>query len=151
MADIRLYLPLSAADAKELATQGRLLAGRPVFLVDDRLRAADPSGDEESWEYSALQEAARAAAQRGPVLVAAADVASTAVTMPGEHEEQEGPQGSWILTTPVTMPRIAAFHVGEDVLSGAEPLPGEPVELSWYDTTELAEVVSLVSTAINDD
>ncbi|OLT20238.1 hypothetical protein BJF81_05885 [Ornithinimicrobium sp. CNJ-824] len=46
----------------------------------------------------------------------------------------------------VDLPRVAALHVGDDVVTGdRQALDGqdEELELSWYDTTEIAHVLDL--------
>ena len=76
----RIYLPLNAVRLRELA-ESRVVGPPPLAAhgVTDGVRAADPTGDDEEWEYVALGEAARASAAGLPAgerrrVVAAADV-----------------------------------------------------------------------------
>lgn len=139
---VRIYLPLTAEQVR-LLHRDRGLQGRFTgFAVTDDVRGSDPSGDQESWEYAALQDAAAAAASAGgPVIVAAVD-------LDVDQLDQGPPAGSAVqVDGAVPLPRVAAFHLGDDVLSGGPPGPPSPdreIELSWYDTTELASLVSLV-------
>ena len=136
----RIYLPLNAARLRELAAGG-VIAGRPLqaHAVTEAVRAAQPSGDEEEREYTALCDAAsssRLLLDPGETrrIVAAADVNSVLV--------QEVPAGAAttpstvLVTEAVPLRRIASFHVDED---GA----GEDEELLWYDATELTVLVDL--------
>lgn len=140
MADlVRIYLPLTPDQCRELARERRLPGGLAGYAVTESVRASDPGGDQESWEYAALQDAAAAAhAARRPVIVAAVDV--------DRHQVDDRPStGSQVTVAgAVTLPRVAALHVGDDVLGGEVSAgPGEEIELSWYDTTELEHLVSL--------
>ena len=76
----RIYLPLNAARLRELASSRVLGPGPlPAHGVTGSIRAGDPNGDQEGWEYVALGEAAEASAASLPSgerrrVVAAADV-----------------------------------------------------------------------------
>lgn len=143
---IRIYIPVTAQDLAGLRDERMLRTdgARQVYAVTDAVQASDPSGDQESWEYAALQDAAAAAASAGtPVVVAAADVPAALI-----DAASVGSTGSRMrLLGEVPLPRVASLHVGDDVLSGAavEPdHPGPGIELSWYDTTELDHVIALL-------
>ena len=137
----RIYLPLNAARLRELAAGG-VIAGRPLraHAVTEAVRAAQPSGDEEEREYTALCDAAsssRLLLEPGETrrIVAAADVSSSLV-----HEEppaEAGTPSTVLVTEAVPLKRVASFHVDED---GA----GEEEELLWYDATELDVLVEML-------
>lgn len=139
---VRIYVPVTSADLQELRDRRELRAG-VGFTVTDAVRTSDPNGEDESWEHAAMQDAAAATVAAGaPVVVIAADVPAEAVTA--------GQAGSRVeITSAIPLPRIASVHVGDDVLSGT-PLSASPadagseIELSWYDTTELDQVVRLL-------
>lgn len=138
----RIYLPLSPDQCRQLSTEHSVPGPLEGYAVTQAVRTSDPQGDEESWEFAALQDAARSCTVRGaPVLVAAADL-----DLPDIGDS--APAGSRVgVSGPLTLQRVAAFHVGDDVLAGqpsAPVEPGSPVELSWYDTTELDHLASLV-------
>lgn len=140
MADlVRLYVPLTKQQCRQLAAERRLPRGLTGYAVTEAVRASDPGGDQESWEYAALQDAAAAAHAAGqPVIVAAVDVDRGLV-------DDLPSTGSRVrVNGEITLPRVAALHVGDDVLGGQITAgPGEEIELSWYDTTELEHLVSL--------
>ena len=128
----RIYLPLNAARLRELAE--RRVVGPPPLAahgVTDGVRAADPTGDDEEWEYVALGEAAVASAAGLPAgerrrVVAAADVDESWVAAAGD-----GSVASAVtVSEPVPLQRIASFHVDETDLAADD-------ELLWYDVTEL--------------
>lgn len=142
-ANLRVYLPLRIDQVRELADSGRLAGPVDGFAVGE-----DSGTEIEDSEHAALQRAARVALDSDqPVLVAAADVA-TADLRAGDAASQE-PREPRVVATTVTgdveRSRVAALLVGDDVL-GAEPVldDGHPVELSWYDTTELDQLMSLL-------
>lgn len=139
----RVYLPLTVADVRALGDSG-LLDRVPLtaHAVTDEVRSADPSGDEEAWEYTALCEAAdHAAALRlapgDPRVVAAADVEPGCVEPDCVEppRTQEAVAGSSVrLTDAVPRRRIASFHV-----DGAGSTDED--ELLWYDVTELSALL----------
>lgn len=139
---IRCYLPLTAERATELHEQGNLVGDLVGFVVTDSVRRSDPSGDEEAWEYAALQDAAAYCQEEGlPVLVAAADVGRDTI-------DDSAPLGSRVIVHgPISLPRIASLHVGDDLVGEVAPVSNDAdvIELSWYDATELADVRSLLS------
>lgn len=138
----RIYLPLSPDQCRQLSAQRSVPGPLEGYAVTQSVRTSDPQGDEESWEFAALQDAALSCAVRSaPVLVAAADLDLADV-------DDAVPAGSKVaITGALPLQRVAAFHVGDDVLEGHRPAPADPgsqIELSWYDTTELDLLVSLV-------
>lgn len=138
MTTVRCYLPLSA-DQLVLLRDARSLPGPlPATAVTDELAASDPGADQEEAEYAAGQQAAeRMRAAGDPVILAAIDVDGADVTLDA---------GAWVSVAGVDLPRVAALHLGDDVVSGdraALPGPEEELELSWFDTTELGHVIDL--------
>lgn len=142
MATLRCYLPLSPEQLETLRADRRLPGPLRATTVTRSVRAAAPSGDQEEWEYAALQAAAVGLAADGrPVIVAAVDLVTETV----DASRPEGPQ---VRVGDVDLPRVAALHVGDDVVTGdpgALPAPDEEIELSWYDTTELGQVIDLAA------
>lgn len=145
MATLRCYLPLSPAQLQTLRTDRRLAGPLRATTVTRSVRASAPSGDQEEWEYAALQAAALGLAADGaPVIVAAVDLVTETV----DASRPEGPQ---VRVGDVDLPRVAAIHVGDDVVTGdpaALPGPDEEIELSWYDTTELGQVIALADALV---
>lgn len=140
-AQTRCYLPLDADGVTELVDHGRLSGDLVAFVVTESVRRSDPTGDEEAWEFAALQDAAAYCQEQGrPVLVAAADVGRATI-------DDTAPLGSRVVVHgPVPLPRIASVHVGDDVLGDVAVISSadDVIELSWYDATELADVRSLL-------
>jgi hypothetical protein len=135
----RIYLPLNAARLRELATS-RVLGPAPLTAhgVTGSVRAGDPNGDQEGWEYLALGEAAEASAASLPPgerrrVVAAADVDGSWVTAP----DADGVASAVTVSQPVPMQRIASFHVDEKDVADDD-------ELLWYDVTELDGLLDLL-------
>ncbi|WP_131103988.1 DUF6912 family protein [Ornithinimicrobium sufpigmenti] len=140
MATLRCYLPLSPEQLDTLRTDRRLTGPLRATTVTRSVRASLPSGDQDEWEYAALQAAALGLSADGqPVIVAAVDLVQETV----DAARPEGPQ---VRVGDVDLPRVAAFHLGDDVVTGDPatlPAPDEEIELSWYDTTELEQVIEL--------
>jgi len=134
----RIYLPLNAVRLRELA-ESRVVGPPPLAAhgVTDDVRAADPTGDDEEWEYVALGEAARASADGLPAgerrrVVAAADVDESWVAA-----ADGGSVASAVtVSEPVPLQRIASFHVDETDVADDD-------ELLWYDVTELTGLLDL--------
>lgn len=145
MATVRCYLPLSLEQLRTLGSTRALPGPLPASTVTESVRSAHPSGDQEEWEYAALQAAAQGQLTEGePVVVAAVDLVRSAV-------DAEAPEGPRVQVGDVDLPRVAALHVGDDVVTGDRttlPAADEEIELSWYDTTELAHVVELVTALV---
>lgn len=140
MVTVRCYVPLSADELARLQAERRLDGPRPGYAVTGPVREERAAGDQEEWEYAALQEAAQALrAQGAPVVLAAVDLTADQV-------DASRPEGARVQVGDVDLPRVAALHVGDDVVTGdPQALDGqhEELELSWYDTTEIAHVVDL--------
>lgn len=139
MATLRCYLPLSPDQVEQLHTDRRLDGPLEAYVVTQDIRAARAGADDEAWEFDALQAAARSLQEAGaPVIVAAAD--------PGEQQVDLGAGANPVRLAELDLPRVAALHVGDDVVTGE---PGQvivsegAIELSWYDTTEIAQVIEL--------
>lgn len=140
MTTVRCYVPVNLEQLSRLRDDRTLAGPLPAYAVTDAVRAANPSGDEEEWEYAAMQEAARALADDGaPVLIAAVDIER-------ERVREQGAADARIEVGDVDLPRVAALHLGDDVVTGQPDAlegTGGHVELSWYDTTELSIVIDL--------
>jgi hypothetical protein len=138
---IRCYIPLTVQRLKALHEEGWIGGDLVAFVVTESVRRSDPGGDDEGWEYAALQDAAAyCIEQGGAVLVAAADVGQDTI-------DDTQPTGSRVvLHGPVSLPRIASLHVGDDVVGATEEATpdADAIELSWYDATELADVCALL-------
>lgn len=147
MSHVRIYLPLTAGQLRSLASERRIDEALTGYAVTDSVRRSDPSGQDESWEYAALQDAAAHCRAAGwPVIVAAAD-------LPRGQVDDQAPAGSQVqVNGSLDLPRVAAFHVGDDVIGGAGA--GEQdgrIELSWYDTSELDHLVRLIPSTTSAD
>jgi hypothetical protein len=135
----RIYLPLNAARLRELASSRVLGPGPlPAHGVTGSIRADDPNGDQEEWEYIALGEAAEASAASLPSgerrrVVAAADVDDSWVSA----ADSDGVASAVTVSQPVPMQRIASFHVDEHDVADED-------ELLWYDVTELEALLDLL-------
>lgn len=151
MTTVRCYLPLSAEQVETLRTD-RLLPGPGLaFAVTAAVRSAEPDGDDDSWEYAVAQACAAHLLERSaPVVIAAADL-ERGVVSPGHSDSDHA---GALTVADVPLPRVAAFHLGDDVVSGdREALAGAsgPIDLSWYDTTEIAHVCELLAQGRADD
>lgn len=135
----RIYLPVSQADLESLpAVKSLSVQGKQVFTVTPELRDAWPSiVDPEEREFVALQAAAAAAAQSGRHVVAAADVDPELLEpVPGQEST-----GAVTMTQDVPLSRIPSLHVLDPVAQHADD---SDLELSWYDITELDDVVDQI-------
>ncbi|WP_161965102.1 DUF6912 family protein [Ornithinimicrobium cerasi] len=141
MTTVRCYVPLSPDQLETLRTERRLAGPLAATTVTAAVRGALPTGDAEEWEYAALQEAAAGQAAGGaPVILAAVDLTEDRVDL------QDGGEDASVTVGDIDLPRVAALHVGDDVVTGgaaALPSAHEELELSWYDTTEIGHVVEL--------
>ncbi len=140
MTTVRCYVPVSQEQLARLHDDRTLAGPLAAYAVTDAVRSAQPAGDDEEWEYAALQEAAAAQLAEGaPVVVAAADLEADRV-------RTGATDGARVEVGDVDLPRVAALHLGDDVVSGrrdAVAAGAGELELSWYDTTELAHVLQL--------
>jgi hypothetical protein len=141
MTTVRCYVPLRPDQLMTLRDERRLAGPLRATTVTAAVRTALPAGDLEEWEYAALQEAASAlVSQGGPVILAAVDLTEDRVDLADHGADASVTVGD------VDLPRVAALHLGDDVVTGdpgALPRPGAEVELSWYDTTEIGHVADL--------
>ena len=145
MATVRCYVPLSPQQVDELRTRRHLDGPLDAYAVTGAIRASRSGGDDEEWEYAALQEAAASLARQGlPVLVAAVDLVTEKVDLLDGAPSTGGEEGR-ARVTDLDLPRAAAFHLGDDLITGEVPAmaAGELIELSWYDTTEISHVAEL--------
>ncbi len=141
----RVYLPVSTS-AMTAMERDRELGGDPAvgFAVTEALTASLPSAeDEEGQEYASLQEAAAYAADHGLRVIAAADldihqIEQTATLDAGAPDVLARVE----VLDGVPRRRIVSLHVLDPV---DERDPAGDFELSWYDVTELAEVLRSVS------
>lgn len=149
--EIRMYFPLTPAQVARLHADRRLDAGLVGFDVDESIRNGEADGDSELWEFAALQRAAAHARNTGgPVVIAAVDVtSSTDLTM--LRDERTG-----TLNHPLVIENVACLHLGDDALDAgalddgafeesAGPEAGQHIDLSWFDISEMAQVVRLLS------
>ncbi len=153
----RMYFPLAPDQVAALLSHGQLEAGLTGFAVDEETRAADPDGDEDLWEFRALQRAARHMRTNGwPAVVAAADVDDSTVV-----DAAADLPGAQSVDVPLLRTDVASLHLGDDALRGQSAVAtqqqgrdhddpenlgpdaheDEQIDLSWFDTTELAHVV----------
>lgn len=142
----RMYFPLAPDQVAAMLAQDRLESGLMAFAVDDAIRASAPEAEEDFWEFQALQRAAAHARDRGgPTVVAAADVDDAVETSVHRYAP-----GALSVNAELRRVDLASFHLGDDALSGHSPPVEQPqhdeqIDLSWFDTTELAQVVRLLS------
>ena len=139
MTTVRCYVPVNLEQLVRLRDDRTLPGPLPAFAVTDAVRASNPAGDAEEWEYAAMQEAARSLADGpGPVVIAAVDILEDRVRR-GSSDDARIEVGD------VDLPRVAALHLGDDVVTGRPDAleATAEVELSWYDTTELVHVIEL--------
>ncbi|WP_462418038.1 hypothetical protein [Kytococcus sp. Marseille-QA3725] len=123
---LRAFAALTSAELETLAGGGSLAPAAGWHPVGQP--GVEP---EEEAAEEGMDAAADDAAEHGwPVVVVAADV--------------EAPAGATPSAVEVRLADVAAFHLGDDVVSGGR-LPAEaPWELSWYDVAEVDEVRRLL-------
>lgn len=148
MTTVRCYVPVSLEQLERLRDDRTLPGPLPGYAVTEAVRSAHLGGDGEEWEYAAMQEAARALVSAGaPVVIAAVDIVRERVSLGGAA-------GALVEVGDVDLPRVAALHLGDDVVTGeagAVASSAGGVELSWYDTTELAHVIDLARALTGDN
>ncbi|WP_298885721.1 hypothetical protein [uncultured Serinicoccus sp.] len=145
MTTVRCYVPLTGDQLAALAQDRRLAGPVRATAVTEVLRAQEPGADGDELEYAATQVAAEDAVRSGvPVVLAAVDADSALVTAAPVDD-------LWIEVASVDLPRVAALHLGDDVVTGDPSLLADhdsrDIELSWFDTTELDHVLELVRRA----
>lgn len=123
----RIYVPASVADLHALS-RGRLLP-RGAFGVTPALVSL-LGDDREELEFAALELASDASRAGDRRIVVAADVADDAVSFDAEG-------GGMDVHVAVTIDEVAAIHIGLDA----------GVDLAWYATQELDEVLSRLEAA----
>lgn len=117
---VRAFAALTAADLESLAV------GEPVRPQAGWHPVGEPGAEpEEEAAEEGMDAAADDAAEQGwPVVVAVADLAPSAAE--------------------ARLADVAAFHLGDDVVSQGRLEARAPWELSWYDVAELDEVRRLL-------
>lgn len=137
MTQTRIYIPLNASGVRRLASERQLGDSQVhAFAVTGRVERADPTGDEESWEYAALTEAVEAAGQLRPVrgkrVVAAADVDPQRVHEGGDTA------AAVVVESAIPLSLVVSFHIDES--ADDEGMD----DLLWYDATELEALLQLL-------
>ena len=137
MTQTRIYVPLNPEGVRRLAAERSVgEPGMAAFAVTERVERAEPTGDEEDWEYAALTEAVEAAGELrrevGKRVVVAADVDPSWVSDGGST------LASVRLASPISLSLVVAFHVDESAQDEGMD------DLLWYDATELDEVLRLL-------
>lgn len=142
---VRVYLPMVWADLRATGTMPTHGTGHAVTSA---VRAADPDGDAEDWEFTAFLDAAASALDLLPgttptrrVLVAADLDPST--VRPASGSVVEVPPA-------VDVADVAAVHVDDDqaapvvaaVLGGGSADLLDDVALEWYHPDELDALLS---------
>lgn len=139
----RAYLPLERGQLSDLHSGGTIKAGVVAFWVTDEARSLDQSSDEEELEFLALHQAARhAREQHFPVIIAAVDLPASAVA--------PGTPSPFVTAGEVPASVVVAFHLSDDAIDGSgvgdpevleEPEEQAALELSWFDITELSQIL----------
>ncbi len=139
---VRCYLPLTPAQLVVLHRTRRLQESLTAFTAWTPSAGEGGREHDEEGEHAALQSAARHVLSRGgPVIVAAADLERSVL----DGLEVSGSGSVAQVGSEVTLPRVAALHVGDDVLGQSlAAADDEEIELSWYDTTEVDHLVGLL-------
>ncbi len=135
----RVYLPLTASQLQALRDTRRIGDEELVgFAVTALLTASLPaSEDDEGQEYAALQEAALESASRGGRVVVAADVDDEQVQPPDAGDE--GSPGRVLVREGLDLRRVVSLQVLD---AAGERDPDSDLDLSWYDVTELADLLA---------
>jgi hypothetical protein len=148
---VRVYLPASLNDLSTLTTTGSLRPRAPGQAVTAALRAAEPDGDIDEWEFLAFLAAAQASlglleAEGSPRrVVVSADIDPSQV-----REVAHAGAGDVQLGGDVEFSEVAAVHVDgpeaeptvSAVLSGAHPDSLDDVALEWYSPSEVADLLA---------
>jgi hypothetical protein len=149
---MRAYLPSTPLALAQALAAGRFPAGQ-AFAVTPGLRALDPDSDEEEHEFLASMLAADSslAAQagldtEGPVrrVVVSVDVPDEEVAVVDDAT------GEIQIAVEPALQAVAAVHVDDDeaeaalrtALADGELDPLDERALSWFDPTELADLVA---------
>lgn len=139
-AAIRVYLPLSLRQLNTLWTDRTLSTPElPGFAVTPRLLSTLGSiEDDESGEYAALQEAAFQVTVQGGRVVVAADV--DAAQVDAQVERVPGASAALVVVRGgLALRRVVSLQVLDPM---DQRDPGTELDLSWYDVTELPQLLS---------
>ncbi len=126
--------PLGSPRANEPAADGG--TGAAAYAVTAASRALYPGSDEEDLEYEAMRAARQACASQGALPVV------LAVDVPDEQVVDGGFGAS---PTEVFTVRLTEPVPRNAVVSAHAELDGRDEELSWYDATELDQLVALLA------
>ncbi|MDQ2851931.1 MAG: hypothetical protein M3Y49_14615 [Actinomycetota bacterium] len=141
----RVYVPVSMKQLHDLRDDRRFDARELIgFAVTDELRASGTSGgDEEDYEYRALQQAASQAAGDGGRVVCAADLEShqVQVAMSGADSAHRTHDARVRIGGGLDLRRVMSLHVLDPVGERDELAD---LDLSWFDVTELANLIDVL-------
>jgi len=148
---VRVYLPASYRDLTTLVATGSFHPRAPGHAVTSALKAAEPDGDLDEWEFLAFLDAGQSslalleadATPRRVVLSADLDAAEV-------HEHPRAGASGVVLAGDVATGAVAAVHVdGVDaepavraVLSGAPPGTLDDFALEWFGPDEVADLLT---------
>lgn len=140
MRPVRVYLPLSKDDLEMLIESRSLPMVPAAFAVTAAVEREDPDGDEDTWEWRAMSDAAAAAsaARVGdrPRVIASADLPTDAVGgLAVPPAQTPTPASRVTVSGGLPLRSVACVHVDED---GAAP---SDADLMWFDVSELREVL----------
>lgn len=152
---MRVYVPATIPALRHLADTGSLPTTGRGHAVTDAVRAEDPDGEQEEWEFAAFTDAASASlallTPQGPKrrVVVAVDVDEASVTSAPPDEAGRTASSAVALPPQLDRPAVAAVHVdGPDaaptvgeVLDGAPEDGLDDVALEWYDPSEITVVL----------
>jgi hypothetical protein len=130
--EVRVYLPATSAELRDLADSGALRCPRRGHVVTRQLRDEWPLSDDEELEYAVLRVAADESRPDPTVLsrrcVVVADLPASAMSAPVDltRVEVADLRRSW----------LAALHI--DVAEGA----AADDDLAWFAPTELAHLIA---------
>jgi hypothetical protein len=145
--EIRVYLPLQTEHLIALQDGDELETGLVGFAVSEELRRRGVDAAAEEEEFLALQHAAAAVRAAGrPVVIGAADVPGSAVS-----EVRHAGEGSAVeVGVALETADFCAFHLDDIALGRPVDLssvePDEAIDLSWYDVSEMAQVLRHLTT-----
>lgn len=141
-AAIRVYLPLSTQQLGTLSVDRKLSTPELTgFAVTPRLLSTLGSvEDDESGEYAALQEAAFQVTVQVGRVVAAADIEAAQVDARIDSLP-DAAAGQVMVRGGLELRRIVSLQVLDPV---NERDPGTELDLSWYDVTELSQLLEIL-------
>lgn len=148
---VRLYVPATMDDLAVLVSTAELTPRGGVRAVTAAVRAADPDGDLDDWEFSAFSDAAQASLALLAGAGSGAGAPRRVVVSADVDESHVVTDDSGVrFTGVVPLTAVAAVHVdGVD----AEPavravVAGEPaarlddVALEWYSPSEVPDLLA---------